>query len=913
MSTGRVVAELSPRERDVLAALTEHRSNAEIAARFVLSVRTVESHVASLLRKTGATDRHQLAAIGADLLPGAGSGRHRVPEPLSSFVGRAVEQAELAASLRANRLVTALGPGGVGKTRIALAVARDGLGLPDGAVYVDLVPVTAAAGIAPAIATAAGVGAQQAANPEDAIEAWLQGRRLLLVLDNCEHLLDAVAPLLERLLSRCEGLTVLATSRVRLLVPFERVFPVPGLSVDATAGSGDAIELFRQRAEAQGATLSAADDRRVAAICARLDGMALAIELAAARLPSLGLDGLEGALPAALDLLAGGGRTDQRHRSLRATLDWSVSLLGEEDRAVLATTAVFASAFRVDAAATLLGRPVAEVQAALARLTDSSLLTARGGRYLMLETVRQYGVDRLRAAGDLETVRSRHLDWCCAVAEPEFDEIEPELSAAIAWAHPLSARRDGAFTAATRLAVLAFAAGVPAEAQTAFELAAALAPDDAAAVDALRDAAGAAEARNVGLDALRLHRAAATRAAATGDRDTAVIELVRVAVLVVRAPGLMAVTVPIEQGEEAIAEAKRLASGSARTTAHLLVADALYGNPGWEMTEEQAERAVAAAAAAGEVVLENVALDAMTSARLVHHRIRGALDASLRRTELLDRVPMAADVGMEFADAYSMTGECAMAAGDLPLAQRFGARVRTLPVYAREPHLALGRTMTFAFLVGDWSAVTDLAPAFLDGWVRAGRPRAGNLTIGSQVAGAAFAMRGDDAASARYRRLIDSIRTPGLSERDLLSVAYLYAIVAVHRGRFDEALDLLAVHPDAIRDWQNGMWRPWYAALWAEAAVLAGTADAGTRIASARAHTGENPVADLLVDRAEHLRGGPGDPLPLALADRLDGLGARYQAARTRVLAGGAAAERGERELLDLGTAPSTSPAPRDH
>ncbi|WP_375388942.1 LuxR C-terminal-related transcriptional regulator [uncultured Amnibacterium sp.] len=902
MSGARVLDELSPRERDVLVALTERRSNAEIAARFVLSVRTVESHVASLLRKTGAADRHELAALGASMLPGGADGRALVPDPPSTLIGRVAEQAALAEALRQNRLVTALGPGGVGKTRIALAVARDGLGLPDGTVYVDLVPVMSARGIAAAIAAAAGVGAQQAASSEDALAAWLQDRRLLLVLDNCEHLLDAVAPLLERLLARNAGLTVLATSRVRLLVPYERVFPVPGLSVDRETGAGDAVALFRARAEAQGAVLDAGDDRRIAAICTRLDGMALAIELAAARVPSLGLGGLEEGLPAALDLLAGGGRTDERHRSLRATLDWSVSLLAADDRVVLATTAVFAAPFTPAAAAALLERPIGPVQAALARLADSSLLAATSGRFRMLETVRQYGAERLGADGGLDAVLARHLAWCTRAADEDFDRIAPELRAALVWATPLPAHRQGAFLAANRLAEQAFAAGVPAEAQSASERAASLAPDDAAAVAALRDAAGAAEARNVGLDALRLHRAAAERAEAMGDRDTAAIELLRIAVLVVRAPGLMAVTVPIERGEEALEEARRLATGDPTTAAHLLTVDSMYLDPSWGGTDSLADEAVLAAAAVGDRVLENVALDIITSARLVGHDIGAALDASLRRIALLDDVPMAADVGMEFADAYSMTGECAMAAGDLPLAQRFGERVRTLPAYAREPHLAVGRSMTFAFLVGEWRQVTALAPAFLDGWTRAGRPRAGNLTIGSQAAASAYAMQGDDASAARWRELVGRIRSPGLGVKDYLALSYMYALVAVHRGAWDEALALLQTAPDGVRTWQNGMWRPWYASLWAEAAVLAGAPDAASRITAARPHVAENPIAEALLERAAILRTSDGDLA--AVAARLDGLGARYQAARSRVLQGGADAELGRAQLTDLGTAP---------
>jgi predicted ATPase len=235
--------------------------------------------------------------------------------------------------------------------------------------------------IAPAIAEAIGLGERQGRYAVDNVLTWLNGRETLLVLDNCEHLLDGVAVLLERLLAGSPRLVVLGTSRARLLVPFERAFPVPGLSVEVDDGGvGDAVELFLARATAGGSSLMSVDPKRIAAVCRGLDGMALAIELATARFPSLGLDGLEAGLADRLSLLTGGQRVDDRHRSLRSTLDWSYALLGEPDQSVLRRVSVFVSPFTAGAAAAVLadGPPVATsaVPGVLAGLADQSLLIA---------------------------------------------------------------------------------------------------------------------------------------------------------------------------------------------------------------------------------------------------------------------------------------------------------------------------------------------------------------------------------------------------------------------------------------------------------------------------------------------------------------------------------------------------------
>ncbi len=458
---------MSAREAEVLAALAEHLTNAEIGARLFISVRTVESHVSSLLRKLQVDDRRALAAVAATVRPAVaaapGSGAPAavagaLPSPLTSFVGRVAERAALADALDAHRLITAVGPGGVGKTRLALSVAADVAGrFADGVWFVDLVPVTDPSMIAPAIAAALGLGEHQGRSAEDTVLGWLAGRETLLVLDNCEHLLDGVAVLLERLLAGSPRLAVLATSRARLLVPFEWVFPVPGLSLEADdGGPGDAVELFLGRAAAGGSPLTPDDTERVAAICRGLDGMALAIELAAARVPSLGLDGIEAGLADRLRLLTGGRRIDDRHRSLRSALDWSYALLDEPDQAVLRRVSVFAAPFTASAAAAVLAGwpPVAgdAIPAILAGLADQSLLVAiadpGGTRYRAPETIRQYGADRLDEAGESAEAHSRHLSWCLDASaalelppgddagawRPAFDQVADELRGALGWA-----------------------------------------------------------------------------------------------------------------------------------------------------------------------------------------------------------------------------------------------------------------------------------------------------------------------------------------------------------------------------------------------------------------------------------------------------------------------------------------------
>jgi len=251
-------AGVSDRETEVLALLGEHLSHAEIAARLFISVRTVESHVAALRRKLNVGTHRELVRLAAGY-PAAGTGlaaSRRLPAPLTSFLGRDGERAALAAALGTSRLVSAVGPGGIGKTRLALAVAADVADRFGGTWYADLVPVTDPALLAAAVLAALGADESSSRPAQDALAAAVGERRALLVLDNCEHLVNAVAVLTERLLSECPNLAVLVTSRIRLVVPHETVYPVPGLSVPPPGGEGgDAAVLFAARAVAAGAPL----------------------------------------------------------------------------------------------------------------------------------------------------------------------------------------------------------------------------------------------------------------------------------------------------------------------------------------------------------------------------------------------------------------------------------------------------------------------------------------------------------------------------------------------------------------------------------------------------------------------------------------------------------------------------------
>jgi non-specific serine/threonine protein kinase len=391
-------------------------------------------------------------------LPAAMPGN--LPIAPTSFIGRAPDLATLARLLAGARLLTLTGPGGIGKTRLALELARVAADdFPDGMWLVELAALADPALVARAVATVLGV-AEQADRPLiDTLTSRLAGQRLLLVLDNCEHLIDASAALADALLRRCPDVRLLATSREPLTIGGEIVWRVPPLTLPDERGTVDmahlcqaeAARLFIERAMAvrpdfQVTATTAAV--AVADICRRLDGLPLAIELAAARVSLLPVDHIADRLDDALRLLTSGSRTAPlHHRTLRATLDWSYALLTETERVLLRRLAVFAGGWTLAAAEAVAageGIAPADVLDLLGQVAHKSLVQVeqRDGeaRYRLLETVRQYAAERLAEAGEEAPVRDRHSAWCLALAE----QAEPALHTAeqLVWQARLEAEHD---------------------------------------------------------------------------------------------------------------------------------------------------------------------------------------------------------------------------------------------------------------------------------------------------------------------------------------------------------------------------------------------------------------------------------------------------------------------------------------
>ena len=359
--------------------------------------------------------------------------RHRgLPAEMSSLVGRGSQLAAVLDGLRAARVVTLTGAGGCGKTRLAMraaALAADGFG--DGARLVELASLTDPALVPTGVAEALGVSERDATDPVVGIVRALADRELLIVLDNCEHVLVSAARVAVMLAGQCPRVRILTTSRERLDVPGEFVLPVPPLELpeDSSAGAVAASEagsLFvtRARAASPAFTLTEDNSAAIAELCSRLDGMPLAIELAAARCPTLGPMQLAARLESHPGLLAGGAARPGRHRSLEALVSWSYELLGEAEQRLLARLSVLRGGFELDVAEQVAGgEPLAPeaIAGLLASLADKSLVQIQAGeviRYSQLEAVRQFAAGRLAASGEGTAVHVRLLRWALEVARP---------------------------------------------------------------------------------------------------------------------------------------------------------------------------------------------------------------------------------------------------------------------------------------------------------------------------------------------------------------------------------------------------------------------------------------------------------------------------------------------------------------
>ena len=371
-----------------------------------------------------------------------------LPLQVTTFVGRDDDVADVIEALGQSRVVTLIGVGGVGKTRLAVQTAAEVLPCyRDGVWICELGPLSDPGQVPDVVADALGVQQRPRQSLAESLVVALRSKELLVVLDNCEHLLDAAARLVAAMVGSCPGVTVLATGREGLGVRGERMMMVRSLPLPSERATtdeiltADAVTLFTERAEQSGGALDLDPDTAstVAQLCRRLDGIPLALELAAARTRMMSPQEIAGRLDERFRLLTGGSRTAvERHQTLRQAVDWSYDLLDERERLILDRLGVFSGGFTLDAAEAVVGGDgidPRDVFDGITLLVDKSLVVAdrehHDTRYRLLETIRQYALERLDEGGVTDTMRRRHATWCAEfVAEASVGMQGPDE---VAW------------------------------------------------------------------------------------------------------------------------------------------------------------------------------------------------------------------------------------------------------------------------------------------------------------------------------------------------------------------------------------------------------------------------------------------------------------------------------------------------
>jgi predicted ATPase/DNA-binding winged helix-turn-helix (wHTH) protein len=474
---GEARLRLGGRALDILKTLLERSgelvSKRELIARVwpdnVVDDSNVKVHIAALRQALGAGPQGNgyIATVSGRgycfvapvCVKGAGPARrdpapamHALPAPAARMLGRADTVADLLRTLAQHRIASIVGPGGIGKTTIALALAQ-AFGARAGidVCFVDLSPLAGAQFVAGAVAAALGLPAEAEGDAQSLV-AGLRQRRLLLVLDSCEHMVDSVAVLAEQIVRAAPGVTLLATSREPLRAAGESVHRLAPLAFPAREPAAaqcamsaaaalrfPAVQLFAERAAEclEGYRLTDADAPAVAEICRRLEGIPLAIELAAMRIDAFGARELAARLDDRFRLLKRGRRSAQpRHSTLAAALDWSYAFLPQDERALLRRLAVFAGAFTLDAATRLCGCApdgAAQLVDAISNLVAKSMLSADVGgaavSYRLLDTTKAYALDKLEQAGEMGAVRRRHAVFLCALLQDAAREWQERPSA----------------------------------------------------------------------------------------------------------------------------------------------------------------------------------------------------------------------------------------------------------------------------------------------------------------------------------------------------------------------------------------------------------------------------------------------------------------------------------------------------
>jgi predicted ATPase/DNA-binding CsgD family transcriptional regulator len=880
--TTRLVTE---REAEVLALLTDRMSNAQIARKLQLSVRTVEHHVSALLRKHGATDRRvlvQFADRGMLYVPQRLAG---LPSPHTSFVGRVAERDLIRATLEGGRIVTLLGPGGVGKTRLAIAVAEaaaQAFGNRGG--YVDLVPVRSDF-VEPAVAAILGVSQRPHQPLLDAIIQQLGDRPALLVLDSCEHLLDAVADLVARIVAACPAVVVLATSRERLRLPGEHTVPVDPLPLP-----DDAVTLFQDRAAAVDPRFGAEADT-VSRICARLDGMPLAIELAAARAPALGAQGLLTALDDLVRVLAGGRNPDPRHRSLRTMIDWSHQLLDEAEQALFRRLAIFAGPFDLSAATAVADIGDTTVVAdLLGRLVDKNLVVylPEAARWRLLDTIRAYARQRLAVDDEQAPVQRRHLRWAQAAAaaleerlggdwQDEFDAIVDDLRAALRDVPP--GPEQTAHQLARSLGHLTYARRLRPESVDRFGQAARHATTPADAAADLRSASDCAATYRADL-AFDLVLAAADKAGQAGDGRARAAALARAVDLCCRFRAAFPVAIPRDRVRELHREAVAAADPDDLSIAAMTSITASWTEDPARADLALAERAFDAAKATGDPTLIWAAVDTVTSVYEQVGELRRAHRLARTGLPLLDALdrddPRA---GETIASIHNLNAVFATAAGEFQYAIDIARAVASKPG-AAEP-LSLARMLVPPLvLIGEFEEALHHADAMWRAWQTAGRPTAGRLWFPAATAALALGLTGDRAGCRLWRGRMSDLAGPQNAHRlrTASSAHFVDARMAVHTGDLTDAPAIVeATFSTPVPGRRFGVFAQ---AAAAELAVVAGLSDAPRYLDAAAEIAAENGWATACLARARGRYHQDTDALRESVAE-WERIGARFEHAYT--------------------------------